>query len=156
LHHAEPQTLFLFDAYAKSVQISICGMVDFEFKRENKTKRKTKFRIKEKPKEAHNPLPSAFRPTSPTPPSSAPAPLSPPGGPALSMPSLVRLCAPAHSLLDGPHMPATPPAPPQQSPCPARTPRRPCPRRAPSETVAPVPFEVSAHVHHPPHFLCPS
>jgi hypothetical protein len=41
LHHAKPQTLFLFDAYALGVPIWSCGMFEFESKRENKKKRKT-------------------------------------------------------------------------------------------------------------------
>jgi hypothetical protein len=39
LHHAEPSLYFLVDAYVWNIQILICGLVGFEFKRENKYKR---------------------------------------------------------------------------------------------------------------------
>jgi hypothetical protein len=36
LHPAEPRLYLLFDAYVWNIQIWICGLVGFEFKRENK------------------------------------------------------------------------------------------------------------------------
>jgi hypothetical protein len=46
VHHAQPQTLPLIDAYAWGVLIWVCGIFEFESKEENKKKRESKFREK--------------------------------------------------------------------------------------------------------------
>jgi hypothetical protein len=89
LHHAKPQSLLLFDAYAWGVLIWVCGIFGFESKGENKKERKTKYRNKRKRKEAQEPL-SIGLSTQPAHPRAPAPPLSLRGG--------SRLSAPPHSL----------------------------------------------------------
>jgi hypothetical protein len=154
---------FLFDAYAWNIQIWICGLVAFEFKRENKRKRVWKFRIKRKAKEVQTSLPSQpFRPSRPS-----SAPLWPVGSACRCQPARPRSlppgptcrCSVTYSLCT-PKLTRWPPGPTWQPP-PLLQPlaRASCvhAHRGGRAHVAPLceiaaltPFEAAAHAHFPP------